>query len=94
MMAEAIEARDTDRTGAVSPARQTHFLTLVGSAEGERRARLMIESLRAFGGPMSNCPVWIFLPQPDAVSCEYPEIEGVTCFPLEMEAESGHYLLR
>lgn len=58
-----------------------HFITLVRSAEEEQRAHLLIESLRAFGGPLCNCPVWVFLPNPERISSDLLETEGVDFFP-------------
>ena len=79
-------------TNAVSPAGKTRFLILVRSVKGQRRARLLIESLRAFGGRLRDCPVWVFLPYPASVPCEYPGIEKVHCMPLVLEDEFRHYL--
>ena len=36
------------------------FLTLVRSAGEKSRAHLLIDSIRSFGGAMSDCPIWLF----------------------------------
>ena len=41
---------------------ETHFLILFRSEAGARLARIVIESLRAFGGLLADCPVWAFCP--------------------------------
>lgn len=38
----------------------TLFFTKVGSPDEKAGARLLIQSLRSFGGALSACPVWIF----------------------------------
>lgn len=38
------------------------FFLLVTSAEDARCAGLLIDSLRAFGGPLGDAPVWAFVP--------------------------------
>jgi hypothetical protein len=47
-------------TDAAPTAGETCFLILFRSEAGERLARIVIESLRTFGGPLRNCPVWTF----------------------------------
>jgi hypothetical protein len=64
---------------------ETRFLILFGSEAGEQMARTVIESLRAFGGPLRNSPVWAFVLDPDRVPQALPGIEGVRRFPLVVE---------
>lgn len=73
------------RTAAVPETQETRFLILFHSEAGERLARIVIESLRAFGGPLSDCPVWAFLPDPGRVPHALPGLEGVHRFPLAVE---------
>ncbi len=40
---------------------QTSFVTLVCSPEEERHARLFVNSLRTYGGPLRESKVWIFV---------------------------------
>lgn len=36
------------------------FVTLVRSADERTKARLLIDSIRSFGGPLRRCPIWLF----------------------------------
>ena len=87
------EERDKKRmeTDAARQTEQTCFLLMFRSEAGERLARIVIESLRAFGGPLRDCPVWAFLPGPDRVSRDLPGLEGVQCFPLVAELSCPPY---
>jgi hypothetical protein len=63
----------------------TRFLILFRSEAGERLARTVIESLRAFGGPLRDCPVWAFVLDPDRAPRALPGLDGVHRFPLAVE---------
>lgn len=65
--------------------KETCFLILFRSEAGERLARIVIESLRTFGGPLSDCAVWAFVLDPARVSHALPGIEGVKRFPLAVK---------
>lgn len=43
------------------------FLSVARTNYGIAAVRLLVESLRAFGGELSEYPLWLFLPQPDQV---------------------------
>jgi hypothetical protein len=87
-------------TEPVPPHDSTCFVVLVRAAEGPvssfsakvASARLVVESLRAFGGTMSDCPVWVFSPDPTAVSRELPDLGDVQFFSLEIEDDLAHYI--
>jgi hypothetical protein len=64
----------------------TLFLILFRSEAGERLARIVIDSLRTFGGPLRDCPVWAFVLDPDRVSRALPGLEGVHRFTPDIEA--------
>jgi hypothetical protein len=64
---------------------ETCFLILFRSEVGERLARIVIESLRTFGGPLRNSTVWAFVLDPNRASHALPGVEGVHCFPLAVE---------
>jgi hypothetical protein len=64
---------------------ETCFLILFRSEAGERLARIVIESLRAFGGPLRDCAVWAFVLDPDRVPQALPGLERVHRFPLAVE---------
>ncbi len=72
------------KTGAVPAASETCFLIMFRSEAGERLARIVVESLRAFGGPLREQPVWAFVLDPDRVSHALPGIEGVHRLPLAL----------
>ena len=59
---------------------RTLFVTLANSADQRSRARLLVDSIRAFGGPWSQCPVWLF----DAANAQQESLEShdVRVFPL------------
>jgi hypothetical protein len=64
-------------------AEKTCFFTLVIGAQQERNARLLVDSLRAFGGPMSDCPVWVFYPDLATARKEtWQNVEHVHLLPL------------
>jgi len=70
---------------------ETRFLILFRSDEGERCARLVIESLRSFGGQLSHCPVWAFLSDSARLSHALPGLEGVERIPLPINEAYRHY---
>jgi hypothetical protein len=74
-----------------TPAGGTRFLVMFRSEGAERLARVAIESLRAFGGPLRDCPVWVFVLDPDRVSHVLPGLEGVRRLPLVVKGEAGRY---
>jgi hypothetical protein len=57
---------------------QMCFLLTFRSDKGERYARLVIESLRSFGGRLSHCPVWAFLSDPARLSHPSPQPTWLT----------------
>ena len=70
---------------------ELRFLLMFRSEAGERLARIVIESLRAFGGPLRNGEVWAFVLDPDRVSYTLPGIERARCFPLALPEECLPY---
>jgi hypothetical protein len=67
------------------------FLLMFRSEEGERLARIVIESLRLFGGPLQNSPVWAFVLDPQRLPQALPGIDKVHCFPLPLDARNPPY---
>jgi len=61
------------------------FLVMFRSEVGERLAQIVLESLRAFGGPLRDSQVWAFVLDPDRVSHVLPGLEGVHRLPLTIE---------
>jgi hypothetical protein len=90
---EGAKMDEKPKTGAVPPAQDTCFLLMFRSAEGERLARIVIESLRTFGGRLSDCPIWAFVLDPARAAHALPGLEGVHCFPLVVEAGCPPYPL-
>ena len=62
----------------------TTFFTYVHSAGQRAQARLLIESIRTFGGSMSQVPFWVFASNPEQVPCDALEGEGVRIIPLDV----------
>jgi hypothetical protein len=59
------------------------FFTLVVEPWQEKNARLLVESLRAFGGSLSGCPIWIFYPDlASADTAAWQCLEDVHLLPL------------
>jgi hypothetical protein len=52
------------------------FLTLVRSASEGARARMLVDSIRSFGGDLSRCEVWLF--DADAARAESTSYESPT----------------
>jgi hypothetical protein len=67
------------------------FLLMFRSEAGERLARIVVESLRTFGGPLRDCPVWAFVLDPDRLPHALPGLEGIERFPLAAEAGCPPY---
>jgi hypothetical protein len=80
-------ARAEDRSAVTG----TRFLLMFRSEAGERRARLVIESLRAFGGPLRKCPVWAFVLDRGRVPQALPGIEGIERLPLAIQSDCPPY---
>lgn len=60
----------------------TVFYTLVKTEDDRSRVRLLIDSLRAFGGDLKSSPVWVFEADPSRAPCKNLEAEDVRIFPL------------
>jgi hypothetical protein len=86
---------DAAHTHTTPPAEETAFFTLVGTRQQAQHARLLIDSLRAFGGRLSNCTVWVLYhcqagSEPKLLADSLRDLRGVYLTPLEMEA-GDHY---
>ena len=60
----------------------TCFLVMFASEAGERLARIVIESLRTFGGTLGASPVWAFVLDSAHVPRALPGLSGVERIPL------------
>lgn len=63
--------------------KQTVFITTVRTPYGRQRAGWLIDSLRTFGGPLAQSPVWLFEADPRA-ECRRLAQDGLTIFPLQV----------
>jgi hypothetical protein len=63
---------------------QTIFLTLVRSARGKANARILIDSIRAFGGALRDCSIWLFETNPQKAPCNDLAGNGVQIIPLNV----------
>jgi hypothetical protein len=69
-----------------TPGDRLVFVTLVGTARQESPARLLIDSIRAFGGALRDCPIWVFEADPEGAPCGDLESLGVRVLPLTVPA--------
>jgi len=70
---------------------QTVLLTLVGTAGERSSARLLIDSIREFGGALRDCRIWLFETNPQEVSCRGLGSTGVQILPLSVPDTVRHY---
>jgi hypothetical protein len=68
----------------LNEASRTVFVTLVISDADVPRARLLVESLRAFGGEMRDTRIWMFEGSPEKASCKDLEDERTRVIPLSV----------
>ena len=68
------------------------FATVVRTLCGRARARLLIESLRAFGGDLRHCPVWLFEADSRKAPCDDLAAEETQVIPLRVPPGVEHYL--
>ena len=70
---------------------QTVFLTRVSTSGQRSRARLLIDSIRSFGGGLRHCPIWLFEANPQEVPCGNLESTDVQILPLAVPDTVKHY---
>lgn len=73
------------------PADQTVFLTLVGSIRERESARLLIDSIRSFGGALGHSPIWLFEGNPPEAPCNRLQSLGVRVLPLTIPGKVARY---
>lgn len=66
------------------------YITTINSEEEVRQARLLIESLRSFGGRLRDCPVWLFV-SGKPVPANFAGLGDIRLFPLEIDPPYRHY---
>ena len=70
---------------------QAVFLTLVRTSRGRICARMLIDSVRSFGGAMSQHPIWLFEADHERAPCKSFESTNVQVFPLNAPESVRHY---
>ena len=71
---------------------QTIFLTTVRSAKGKASARILIDSIRAFGGALRDAPVWVFEANAQKAPCNDLVGDGVQVIPLNVPETVRDYI--
>lgn len=69
----------------------TRVIVVFRTEAQERSARVAIESLRTFGGLLSDSTVWAFVLDPDRASNALADVEGVHRFPLVVDRPYRRY---
>jgi len=67
------------------------FITQVRSRAEKAHARLLIDSIRAFGGPMRDCEIWVFATKPANEPCDDLEGLQVKVIPLSVQRKFMDY---
>ncbi len=67
------------------------FVTRASTAQQSVQARLLVESIRAFGGPLHGCPIWLFAPGTEDVPCDAFDALGVRVLPLAAPGELPYW---
>ena len=71
---------------------QTIFMSSVRSAYGRDCLRMLVDSLRAFGGEIGQSLFWIFTPEPEnGLFGNWKQVD-VEIFPLDVPESIRHYL--
>lgn len=70
------------------------FITLTRSPLERRQARLLVHSIRAFGGDLSQAPVWLFDTDPQDASQIGLDAEGIQIRPLPAADAAHPYYFR
>ena len=70
---------------------QTIFLTLARTTSERSYARILIDSIRSFGGILSHCPIWLFEANRQKASCDSLEGMDVQIFSLSVPDTVRHY---
>jgi len=80
--------------GPVFPVPKKAAMALVLSVqvpEDVRSARVLVKSLRTFGGEFATIPVYLFVHDPEKSYADRVKIEGVTTIPLNLEPDAAAY---
>lgn len=66
-----------------SRSHQIVFASLVSTSRARAGARLLIDSIRSFGGALRHCPIWLFESDSENASCTGLKGNGVQVFKLK-----------
>ena len=72
---------------------QTVFVTWVHSPRQKQCAQLLVESIRAHGGALSRCPVWLYEANPQEVPCSDLDGPDVRVLALHIPDAVRGYIL-
>ena len=67
------------------------FITTVNNQHELVKTRLLVQSLKAFGGVLRDCPVWIFVQDGATVTTHELEGLGAEFYPLTVPETIKHY---
>jgi hypothetical protein len=67
------------------------FVSVVTDTSECKTARLLIESLRTFGGPYASSPFWLFHPETIPAAALPGDLDDVHCVPIQMEERLSRY---
>jgi hypothetical protein len=70
---------------------RTVFIVLVSVESQLPRARLLIDSIRSFGGDLRDAPIWLFEGAPGCASCSEFQGEGVQVHRLSVQQSALDY---
>ncbi len=73
-----------------APGDQAVVLILVSTIRQRSCARLLIDSVRSFGGALSRCPIWLLEADPQRAPCGSLESMGVQVLPLTVPETVSH----
>lgn len=76
---------------AAGRAHQMAFVTAVTSPADERKAMVLVDSIRAFGGPHADAPIYVVQLERESNPCRRLAMRGVTLVPLELDPVAASY---
>jgi len=71
--------------------RRIAFLAMVGSAQQEHDAEMLVDSMRDFGGAYGKCPIYVVQTNPERLACKGLAARGARLVPLKMSEEYRSY---
>jgi len=71
--------------------RRIAFLVMVGSAQQERDAEMLVDSLRDFGDAYGKCPIYVVQTDPERLPCKGLAARGTQLVPLKMNEKHRNY---